>query len=146
MLKTHLPNKCVNKLEQNPIILFDGVCNFCNYWVIFAIKRDRKKKLRFTTLQGLTASQLLPKYNIHPSSLSSAILIDKGKAFTQSSAAIRICRYLKGGWKLFYGLMIIPKFIRDAIYNIIARNRYKWFGKKETCMVPTPELKERFLD
>ncbi len=133
-------------MVETPLILFDGVCNFCNYWVNFAIKKDRKKKLKFTTLQGATAKQLLPKYHINPTSLSSVILIDNGKVYTQSSAAIRICKYLDGGWKLFYGLIIIPKFIRDFFYNIIARNRYKWFGKKERCMVPTPELKERFLD
>ncbi len=131
---------------KNPLILFDGVCNFCNYWVNFAIQRDPKKKLKFTTLQGETAKQLLPKYNINPTSLSSVILIDNDKTYTQSSAAIRICKYLHGGWKLFYGLIIIPKFIRDFFYNIIARNRYTWFGKKDECMVPTPELRERFLD
>ena len=129
-----------------PIVLFDGVCNFCNYWVSFAIKRDRKKKLRFASLQGETAKQILPQYNIQSSSLSSVIFIDNGRAYTQSSAAIRICKHLDGGWKLFYGLIIIPKFIRDFFYNIIARNRYKWYGKKENCMVPTPYLKERFLD
>jgi predicted DCC family thiol-disulfide oxidoreductase YuxK len=133
-------------MEEAPVILFDGVCNFCNYWVNFAIKRDRKKKLRFTSLQGETAKQLLPKYNINSTSLSSVIFIDKGIGFTQSSAAIRICKHLDGGWKLFYGFMIIPKFIRDFFYNVIARNRYRWFGKKETCMIPTPELRERFLN
>ncbi|MEO7924451.1 MAG: thiol-disulfide oxidoreductase DCC family protein [Chitinophagaceae bacterium] len=133
-------------MEEVPVILFDGVCNFCNYWVNFAIRHDRKKKLRFTPLQGGTAERILPRYNIHPTALSSVIFIDKGKAYTQSSAAIRICKYLDGGWKLFYALMIIPKFLRDLIYNIIARNRYKWFGKKESCMVPATGLKERFLD
>ena len=100
-------------MENRKIILFDGFCNFFNYWVNFAIKRDKKKKLKFTTLQGETAKQLLPEYHINPTSLSSVIFIDKGKAYTQSSAAIRICKYLNGGWKIFYGLMIIPKFIRD---------------------------------
>lgn len=131
---------------MNSVILFDGVCNFCNHWVTFAIKRDRKNKLKFTPLQGETAKQLLPQYHINPTSLSSVIFIDNGKVYTQSSAAIQICKHLDGGWKLFYGLIIIPKFIRDFLYNIIARNRYKWFGKKESCMIPTPELKERFLD
>ena len=129
-----------------PIVLFDGICNFCNYWVNFAIKRDRKKKLRFTPLQGETAKSLLPQYNILSTSLSSVIFIDGNKVYTQSSAAIRICKYLDGGWKLFYGLMIIPKFFRDWLYNIIARNRYKWFGKKDVCMIPTPEMRARFLD
>ena len=133
-------------MEEMPVILFDGVCNFCNYWVRFAIRRDKKKKLKFAALQGDTAKLLLPRYGISLNRLSSVIFIDAGKVYTQSSAAIRICRHLDGGWKLFYGLMIIPKFIRDAFYNIIARNRYKWFGKKEECMVPTPEQKERFLD
>jgi len=129
-----------------PIVLFDGVCNFCNYWVNFAIKHDREKKLLFSPLQGETANKLLPEFDINPNDLRSVIFIDNGKIYTQSSAALRICRYLNGGWKLFYSLIIIPKFIRDFFYNIIARNRYKWFGKKESCMVPTPELKERFLD
>ena len=133
-------------MEETRIILFDGVCNFCNYWVNFAIKRDKKIKLKFAALQGETAKQLLPKNNINPTSLSSVIFIDNGKAYTQSSAAIRICKHLDGGWKLFYGLIIIPKFIRDFVYNIIACNRYKWFGKKESCMMPTPEMRERFLD
>lgn len=131
---------------MNSLILFDGVCNFCNYWVTFAIKRDRKNKLKFAPLQGETAKQLLPQFHIDPSSLSSVIFIDNGKVYTQSSAAIQICKHLDGGWKLFYGLIIIPKFFRDFLYNIIARNRYKWFGKKESCLIPTAELKERFLD
>ncbi len=133
-------------IMDNTVILFDGVCNFCNYWVNFAIRHDRKNKLKFTPLQGETAKQLLPQFHINPTSLSSVIFIDDGKAYTQSSAAIQICKHLNGGWKLFYGLIIIPKFIRDFLYNIIARNRYKWFGKKESCMIPTPELKGRFLD
>ncbi len=133
-------------MNTPPIILFDGVCNFCNFWVNFAIKRDRKKKLKFAALQGEAANKLLPQHNINPASLSSVVFIDNGKAWTQSSAAIRICKHLDGGWKLLYGLIIIPKFIRDFIYTIVARNRYKWFGKKESCMIPTPELRERFLD
>lgn len=132
-------------MDQQPIILFDGVCNFCNYWVNFAIRHDKKKRLLFTPLQGETAKQLLPLHHINPNALSSVILIDNGKAYTQSSAALRICKHLNGGWKLFYGLMIMPKFIRDFLYNIIARNRYRWFGKKEACMIPSPEIRERFL-
>lgn len=134
------------KAEIHPIILFDGVCNFCNYWVNFAIRHDQSQKLRFSPLQGKTAQELLPSYQIDTTQLKSVIIIDNGKVYSQSSAALRICKHLDGGWKIFYGLIIIPKFIRDAIYNIIARNRYKWFGKKETCMVPTPEVKARFLE
>lgn len=127
------------------IILFDGVCNFCSFWVKFALKRDKKARLRFTTLQGETAKTLLPKFHIDPTALSTVIFIDGGKAYTQSSAALRICRYLNNGWPLLYALMIVPKFIRNGIYNLIARNRYKWFGKQESCMLPRPEERERFL-
>jgi len=133
-------------MQEQPIILFDGVCNFCNFWVNFAIKRDPKKKLLFSPLQGVTARKLLQQYHIATTGLSTVIVIEKGKVYTQSSAALRVARHLKGGWQLFYGLMILPKFLRDAIYNIISRYRYKWFGKKEDCMVPSPGLKERFLD
>jgi len=131
---------------DNPIVLFDGVCNFCNYWVNFAIKRDKKRKLRFGPLQGEAAKLLLQQYKLHTTSLSSVIFIHAGKIYTQSSAALRIAKHLDGGWKLFYGFIIIPKFIRDFFYNIIARNRYKWYGKKDTCMIPTPELRGRFID
>lgn len=128
------------------LVLFDGVCNFCNFWIQFALKRDQKGKLKFTSLQGETAHQLLPRYHIDPTVLTSVIFIDDGKVYRESSAALCVCRYLDGGWKLLYGLMIIPVFIRDGIYKWIGRNRYKWFGKTETCMLPTPEQRTRFLD
>ena len=84
-------------MSKAPVILFDGVCNFCNYWVNFAIKRDKKKKLRFTPIQGETAKTLLPQYNLYPTALSSVIFIDAGKVYTQSSAALRIAKQLDGG-------------------------------------------------
>jgi len=133
-------------VNENPILLFDGVCNYCNFWVRFAIKRDKKKKLKFATLQGKTAKELLPKYNINAADMNSVVMIDNGKAYTKSAAGVRMCKYLDGGWKLMYGLIIIPKFILDFFYKIISRNRYKWFGKKDECMVPGPELRDRFLD
>jgi predicted DCC family thiol-disulfide oxidoreductase YuxK len=131
---------------EQPLVLFDGVCNFCNYWVRFIIKRDKMARLKFTSLQGETARSILPAYSINPQILSSVILIEKGKAYTASSAAIRICRHLDGAWKLMYGLIIIPKFLRDAVYNLISRNRYSWFGKKDKCMIPSAKDKDRFLD
>ena len=133
-------------VPSSPIVIFDGVCNFCDYWVNFALRKNKKKDLLFTSLQGESAKQILPQYSINASDLSSVIFISNGKAYTQSSAALQICRHLSGGWKLFYGLYIIPKFIRDFFYNIIARNRYKWYGKKQQCMVPLEEFKKRFLD
>ncbi len=133
-------------MEENPIVFFDGVCNFCNYWVNFSIKRDRKKILKFAPLQGETAKKIFPQYNIENSETESVILIEKGRAFKDSAAALRIARHLGGGWKLLYGLMIVPKFIRDAVYKWISKNRYKWYGKKDTCMIPAPGVRERFLD
>ena len=133
-------------METNqPIVFFDGVCNFCNYWVNFAIKRDKEKRLKFASLQGEYAKKILPRYGINQTLVNSVVLVDNGKVYTQSSAAFRICKYLDGGWKLGYGLMVIPKIIRDFFYDFIARNRYRWFGKKESCMVPGPGIKERFL-
>jgi predicted DCC family thiol-disulfide oxidoreductase YuxK len=135
----------MNNTRPQRIILFDGVCNFCNSGVQFALKRDKTHSLQFTPLQGETAKKLLPRYNINPTTLTSVVLIDGDKAHTQSSAALRICRYLKGGWPLLYGFIIVPRFLRDAVYNFIARNRYRWFGKKDSCMIPSPEQKSRFL-
>jgi predicted DCC family thiol-disulfide oxidoreductase YuxK len=132
-------------MGSSPVVLFDGVCNFCNYWVNFAIRHDRKKKLKFAPLQSDAGKEIIRPFNLPIKHLTSVILIDEGKAYTQSSAVFRICKYLNGGWKLFYGMIIIPKFIRDFLYNIIARNRYRWFGKKESCMMPTNEIRERFL-
>lgn len=128
------------------VIFFDGVCNLCNRSVQFVIKRDRAKKFRFASLQGKTAALVLKELNIAPADSDSFILLDEKKVYTRSTAALRVLRELGGLWKLLYVFIIVPPFIRDGIYNFIARNRYKWFGKREECMIPTPELKERFLE
>ena len=130
----------------NKLVLFDGVCNFCNFWIKFALKRDRKGKLMFGSLQGETAQQLLPKFGIDPTIITSVIFIEDGIAYRESTAALKICKHLDGGWKLLYTLIIIPTFIRDGIYKWIGRNRYKWFGKQESCMLPTAEQRARFVD
>jgi predicted DCC family thiol-disulfide oxidoreductase YuxK len=130
-------------MKEGPIVFFDGVCNFCNYWVNFAIKRDKKKILRFAPLQGTTAKEMLP--GIKTENPDSVIFLENGKIYKNSTAALRVAKNLSGGWKSLYGLMIFPAFIRDAVYRWIAKNRYKWYGKKESCMIPSPELKDRFL-
>ena len=132
-----------NFIIMQQVIFFDGVCNFCNYWVNFIIKRDSKKIFSFAPLQGETASKILGKnQDRNPDTL---ILFQENKLHYRSSAVLRIAKQLKGGWKLFYGLIILPPFLRDPVYNFIAKNRYKWFGKKQKCMVPSPELRDRFL-
>jgi predicted DCC family thiol-disulfide oxidoreductase YuxK len=130
----------------NRLVLFDGVCNFCNFWIQFALNRDRKGKLSFGSLQGSTAQQVLPQYKIDPTVIASVIFIEDGIAYRESTAALKVCRHLDGGWKLLYGLIIIPAFIRDGIYKWIGKNRYKWFGKQESCMLPSPEQRSRFVD
>lgn len=129
---------------MNDIILFDGECNFCDQSVQFIIKRDKKALYSFASLQSKVGQQLVNTYQV-PANLDSLILIKNNSYYTMSSAALRICRHLSGGWKLFSLLLLIPKPIRNYFYKIIAKNRYKWFGKKETCMLPTLEMKKRFL-
>ena len=128
------------------IVLFDGVCNLCNSSVQFIIKRDKKKQFRFASLQGNYGQAFLKKYNLPADNFNSFILLEDDKIYTRSTGALRMLKHLGSGWRLFYGLIILPKFIRDGVYNWVARNRYKWFGKKDECMIPTPDLKARFLD
>jgi len=128
------------------IIFFDGVCNLCNGAVLFIIKRDKKNTFQFASLQSDFARAQLQKHHIDASALQSIILKSGDRVFTKSTAALRIAKKLSGLWPLLYGLIVVPTFIRDGVYNVIAKNRYRWFGKREVCMVPTPELKARFLD
>ncbi len=133
-------------MTKPPIILFDGVCNLCNSAVIFVIKRDRGNSIRFAPLQSEAAHQLLADYNISSPEMKSFIFIENGKAYAQSTAALKVCKHLKSLWPLLYGLIIIPSFIRDGVYKWVAENRYKWFGKKDECMMPTAELRSKFLN
>jgi len=133
-------------MDTRLIILFDGVCNLCNAGIQSVIKKDKKKKFRFASLQGEKGQALLREFNLAGPHLDSFVLIEGDKAYTRSTAALRIAKLTGGFWKILYGLIIVPRFIRDAVYNMIARNRYKWFGKKDECMIPTPELRDRFLD
>ncbi len=135
----------MNSEKKHKIILFDGVCNLCNSSVVFAIKRDKSDVFRFAALQSEVGEKLVSKFNIDTSKTDSIILIDDEKYYEKSSAALRIAKHLSGGWPLLYFFIIIPKFIRDSVYNFIAKNRYKWYGKKESCMIPTPELQAKFL-
>lgn len=132
-------------MDQQPVILFDGVCNFCNSSVNFVIRRDKHAVLHFAALQSPVAQELLQKFQLPVPAMSSFVLIENGKAFVESTAALRVCRYLSGAWPLCYGFIIVPRFIRDGVYRWIARNRYKWFGSRQECMIPSPEIKSRFL-
>jgi predicted DCC family thiol-disulfide oxidoreductase YuxK len=126
------------------IILFDGECNFCDHSVQFIIKRDKKALHNFASIQSDAGQELIRKYRV-PADIDSIILVKANKCYYHSSAALRICSDLDGGWKLLYCLVIVPKPIRDFFYRIVAKNRYKWFGKKDSCMLPSPDIRKRFL-
>lgn len=131
---------------SSPVILFDGVCNLCNGSVQFIIKRDRQNRFHFAALQSAYGQQKLQQLNIPAASLQSIVLIDGEKYYQRSNAVLEICWHLGGMWSILYVFKIIPRFLRDGIYNFIANNRYRWFGKQDQCMIPTPELKARFHD
>jgi len=133
------------KLENKSIILFDGICNLCNNAVQFIIKRDKKHHFLFTSLQSDAAQDILLQFQLKNSDLNSIIFIEDEKIYQKSTAVLRISKQLNGLWKLNYAFIIIPKFIRDFIYDIIAKKRYGWFGKREHCMIPSAALKKYFF-
>lgn len=132
--------------EGESLILFDGVCNLCSGAVQFVIRRDPHARFRFASLQSDYGQQQLIRLGLNPESLHSIILVQEEKFYQRSDAALEIACKLSGGWSLLYAFKILPRFFRDAVYNFIARYRYRWFGRKDACWIPTPELKARFKD
>lgn len=133
-------------MTESPIILFDGVCNFCNSTVNFILRIDKKQVFRFAALQSNAGQQLLRNYHLSQETFNSFLFIERGKPYTASTAALRLVRYLPWYWQWAQALWLIPRFIRDRLYRLIANNRYKWFGKREACMVPSPAVQKRFLE
>jgi predicted DCC family thiol-disulfide oxidoreductase YuxK len=131
--------------QQQNIIFFDGVCNLCNGFVQFVISHDPKGYFHFTSLQSEEARPYLKDFQMPTDQFNTIMLYENGKVYTRSTAALRILKKLSGGWPLLFAGIILPRFIRDAVYDFVAGNRYRWFGKEESCMLPTPELKSRFL-
>lgn len=129
-----------------PILLFDGVCTMCNRLVTFVIRRDPKGKFFFASLQSVTGQRLLQRVKLPTANLNTFVLIEGNRYYTKSTAVLHLFKKLGYLWGLLYLLMIVPRPLRDMVYHWIARNRYKWFGKKDQCMMPTPDIKERFLD
>jgi predicted DCC family thiol-disulfide oxidoreductase YuxK len=128
-----------------PIVLFDGVCNFCNASVNFLLDHDTHRRFRFAALQSDTGQALLHRFGLRRDDFDTSVLVENGRAYTKSSAALRIARGLGGWWSLFAILLAIPPCFRDAAYDVFARNRYRWFGKMDTCRLPTPDIRDRFL-
>lgn len=128
------------------ILLFDGVCELCDQSVQFVLKRDPKGHFKFASLQSQTGKALLKQYHLSPLNLETMVLIENGRAYTYSTASLRVVRHLSGAWSFCYGFILVPPCIRNAIYRWVARNRYRWFGKKVACRMPTPDERARFLD
>lgn len=134
----------LKKGQDKPILLFDGVCNLCSFFVNFTIKRDKQSKFVFASLQSETGKKLLQKFDLPTTDFHSLILINNNEYFTRSTAALKIVKEFSGLWPAVYILMIIPKPVRDFFYDIIAKNRYVWFGKKDQCFIPATDIESRF--
>ncbi len=128
------------------IILFDGVCNLCSGSVQFIIARDANKVFRFASLQSEIGKQLLIQYQLPTTDFNTIVFIENNIVYTKSTAALRIARKLDGFWYLLYAFILVPTFIRNAVYDYIGRNRYRFWGKKEECWLPTADMKSRFLE
>ena len=133
-------------IQGKSIILFDGVCNLCNNSVQFIIKKDAKKHFLFSSLQSDAGQEILLHFKLKNLDFDSILLLENDIIYEKSTAILRISKKLPGIYKLLYVFIIIPKFIRDYVYSIISKNRYKWFGKRDSCMIPKKELKLRFLE
>jgi predicted DCC family thiol-disulfide oxidoreductase YuxK len=127
------------------VILFDGVCNLCNGLVNWIIDHDKYRRFKFASLQSDYGKQVVEKCGLGTQYMDTVVLVDEEKFFLRSDAVLRIFKYLPGVYQALYFLIFIPAFIRNFFYNIVAGNRYRWFGKRDVCRVPTPELKDRFI-
>ena len=127
------------------LVLFDGVCNLCNALVQFVIRHDPKAKFRFAAIQSDIGRTIFQKYGMDPVDLQTFVFISDNQVFLRSSAAIAVASRFGGAWRMCAIFWLIPRFVRDAVYSAIAKNRYRWFGRKETCMIPTPGIEKRFL-
>jgi predicted DCC family thiol-disulfide oxidoreductase YuxK len=137
-------------MEINPgappsIVLFDGICNFCVRSVRFIINRDPEKHFRFAPIQSSAGQILLRKHNLNTDDFDTLILIEEGKAYNRSTAVLRIIRQFRGLWPALYALVVVPRAARDLVYIVLAKNRYKLFGRRDACMIPSPELEDRFM-
>jgi predicted DCC family thiol-disulfide oxidoreductase YuxK len=128
------------------IVYFDGVCNLCNASIQFILNRDPQGKFKFCALQSPRGKKMIQENGFSAESFDTFLLFENGTLYTRSTAALRTLKELSGGWPLLYGLIIVPAVLRDFVYGLVAKNRYRWFGKKESCMVPTPEIRSLFLD
>jgi len=139
-------NKTLTNKIQKPVLLFDGYCNLCSSSVVFIIKREKGDTFRFASLQSDFADKLLQEVSYKDDTPDSIVLVENDKTYFRSAAALKIAKKLKWPWPLLYAFIIIPPFIRDWIYDVIAKRRYKWFGRKEQCFIPPKDMSHKFYD
>lgn len=132
--------------DDHPVLLFDGACNLCDSLVQFIVPRDNDGTLRFASLQSPVGQALLAAHELPTDDFDTFVLIEDDVAYTKSEGALRACRYLDGHYPLLRSLLVVPRPIRDRVYDVVAANRYDWFGTKDACMLPTEGIEERFLD
>ena len=132
--------------NAHPVVLFDGVCTLCDRAVQFILDRDPDGVFRFASLQSGTGRALMRRHQLDPDALSSVVVVDGERAYTRSDAALRIARDLDSPWRALVGFRVVPRILRDAAYDAVAARRYRWFGTREACRIPTPEVAARFLD
>jgi len=132
--------------DTQAVILFDGVCNLCNASINFVIYQDSSRYFRYAPLQSATGQKFLKKHKLSLSDFDSLVLSEGSRYYTKSTAALRIARKMDGAWPLLYAFIILPPFIRNLLYTLVATNRYRWFGRQDECRMPSPELKQLFLD
>jgi len=127
------------------LVIFDGVCNLCAKSVRFIMRHEKDQRLRFAPLQSATGARLMRELGLDPEDVKTFVLIADGRAFVKSDAAIHLARFLRGPWRLLGAIKIIPRPIRDWLYDVTARNRYRWFGRSDECTVPAPDMRDRFI-
>lgn len=128
-----------------PVLLYDGVCGFCNSSVQFILKHDKAGRFRFAALQSEYAQEMLRRFGMRTDDFDTVVLVEDGRPYTRSTAALKVARGLGGAWKALYALVVVPRFVRDFAYNQFAKHRYRVFGKLDACMLPPPEARSRFL-
>ncbi|QJR12817.1 hypothetical protein DSM104443_03910 [Usitatibacter rugosus] len=131
---------------EGPILVFDGVCVLCSRWVGFIIERDRAARFRFAPMQSQTGRSLLLRHGLDPDDPLSLLVVEGDDAWTDSEAILRVAGSFGGAWRIAALARVIPRSWRNRAYRTLARNRYRWFGRRETCLVPTPELRARFIE
>jgi len=127
------------------VVLFDGVCHLCSNTVTFVVEHESAPVLKFAPMQSAAGSRLMREFGFDPQDIKTFVLVEDGKPYLRSDAAIRIARYLRSPWKALGAVRVLPRPLRDWAYDVVARNRYRWFGRYDACMAPKPELRVRFM-